>query len=110
MGGGGVLNAWEWRPLLRVMALHAFAYCERLFSLDQALERPVAEGRVRCHADNITVRAPLDEPARRGVRVAVSAPRTNSPTSNARRVIPPQMPKGVEHTRCASPSCAADPA
>lgn len=39
--------------------------------LEEALGEPVAEGRVRYHADNVTVRVPLDAAARQSVRQAV---------------------------------------
>ncbi|MBW7864434.1 MAG: type I-MYXAN CRISPR-associated endonuclease Cas1 [Candidatus Hydrogenedentes bacterium] len=39
--------------------------------LEEALGQPVAEGRVRYHADNKTVRVPLDQEARNRVRAAL---------------------------------------
>lgn len=39
--------------------------------LEESLKQPVAEGRVRYHAENVTVRVPLDDEARRRVRLAV---------------------------------------
>jgi CRISPR-associated protein Cas1 len=39
--------------------------------LEEMLNQPVAEGRVRYHAENVTVRVPLDDEARRNVRLAV---------------------------------------
>src|SRR5579862_7325046 len=39
--------------------------------LEETLGSPVAEGRVRYHASSVTVRVPLDEPARDAVRQAV---------------------------------------
>jgi len=39
-------DASEPRPLIRVMALHALAYCERLFYLEEVEEIRVADHRV----------------------------------------------------------------
>lgn len=125
----------ESKPPLRVMALHALAYCERLFYLEEVeeirvadhrvyagrtlhetidaegewssltlesehwdlrgeawdsdrlqlvaygvllsehLQRPVPEGRIRYHANNKTVRVPIDEAALDGLRRALERAR-----------------------------------
>src|SRR3989304_4304787 len=100
MGRGGILTYSEHEPLIRVMALHALAYCERLFYLEEVEEirladtaifagrtlheelkqeeekqEPVPEGRVRYHSENITVRVPLDEAARSSVNYAITRSR-----------------------------------
>lgn len=43
--------------------------------LEEHLGRPVPEGRIRYHAENVTVRVPLDEAARQSVREAVARAR-----------------------------------
>jgi CRISPR-associated protein Cas1 len=43
--------------------------------LETATGQPVAEGRVRYHAENVTVRVPLDEPHRQMVRQAIARAR-----------------------------------
>jgi CRISPR-associated protein Cas1 len=50
-------------------ALQVSAYA---MLLEAAEHQPVAEGRIRYHADNVTVRVPLDDVARRKVRAAVA--------------------------------------
>ncbi len=43
--------------------------------IEEHLSRPVVEGRVRYHTDNVTVRVPLDDAARQTVRAAVARAR-----------------------------------
>ena len=78
---------------IRVMALHALAYCERLFYLEEVEEIRVADAavyagrrlqyanaRIRYHANNTTVRVPVDDTARADVRSAVARARELSQT------------------------------
>lgn len=53
-------------------ALQVAAYA---MLLEEFLGRPVLEGRIRYHADNVTVRVPLDEAARLNVTMAVQRAR-----------------------------------
>src|SRR5438105_3765549 len=62
-------------PPVRVMALHALAYCPRLFSLEEVEQIRVAEGRVRYHAANVTVRVPINYDARDELRTAIDTAR-----------------------------------
>lgn len=39
--------------------------------LEYQIDKPVSEGRIRYHADNVTVRVPIDDAVRRDVRAAV---------------------------------------
>lgn len=43
--------------------------------LEEAFGQPIAEGRIRYHADNVTVRVPLDDDARRELQEAVDTAR-----------------------------------
>jgi CRISPR-associated protein Cas1 len=49
--------------------LQVSAYC---LLLEEFLKRPVPEGRIRYHADNETVRVPIDDKARKMVNLAVA--------------------------------------
>ncbi len=59
----GRAEAW------RADVLQVAAYC---MLLEDCLKQPVPEGRIRYHADNETVRVPLDDATRRMVRLAVA--------------------------------------
>jgi CRISPR-associated protein Cas1 len=43
--------------------------------LEEAFGQPIVEGRIRYHAANVTVRVPIDEPARTELREAIAAAR-----------------------------------
>ncbi|HOD96302.1 MAG TPA: type I-MYXAN CRISPR-associated endonuclease Cas1 [Candidatus Hydrogenedentes bacterium] len=53
-------------------ALQLYAYC---MLLEEHLGKPITEGRIRYHAENITVRLPLDDAARCKVNQAVARAR-----------------------------------
>lgn len=63
---GKVVTAWP------SDALQVSAYA---MLLEEHVGRPVPEGRIRYHAENVTVRVPLDDVARVSVREAVSRAR-----------------------------------
>lgn len=65
-GEGNVPEAW---PTDR---LQVVAYA---MMLEEALRRTMPEGRVRYHADNVTVRVPIDDAARAELRAAVARAR-----------------------------------
>jgi CRISPR-associated protein Cas1 len=65
-GGNGAAEAWP------SDAVQVSAYG---MLLEEELGEPVAEGRIRYHAENVTVRVPLDEAARTAVQAAVARAR-----------------------------------
>src|SRR5581483_7896435 len=70
--------------------------------LEEALEEPVAEGRIRYHASGVTVRVPLDEAARSEVVRAVERART----LRGARVRPPLTDNARLCFRCSlAPVC-----
>jgi len=70
--------------------------------LEEEIGRAVPEGRVRYHADNVTVRVPLDEAARQAVRDAVA--RARELRSSTQR--PPIAANDRLCTRCSlAPVC-----
>ena len=72
-GPDGEAVAWD------TDALQVAAYA---MLLEEHAGRPVAEARVRYHADNVTVRVPVDEPLRGRVRAAVGRARALSATTD----------------------------
>lgn len=70
--------------------------------LEESLGVPVAEGRVRYHANNVTVRVPLDDAARAGVRAAIARARQLRETLER----PPVTPNERQCIRCSlAPEC-----
>jgi len=70
--------------------------------LEEHLGKPVAEGRVRYHAENVTVRVPLDEAARRQVTDAVARARELRKSTDR----PPVAPSERKCIRCSlAPVC-----
>ena len=70
--------------------------------LEEHLGTPVAEGRIRYHHDNVTVRVPIGEQQRQSVRDAVARAREVA----AQDVRPPVTPHEGRCTRCSlAPVC-----
>jgi CRISPR-associated protein Cas1 len=68
--------------------------------LEEEIGQPVAEGRIRYHADNATVRVPLDNSAREAVRSAIQRAR-------ALRASPERPPVTANENLC--PPCSLAP-
>ncbi len=90
---------------LRIMSLHALAYCERLFYLEEVEEMRVADKRVyagrRLHVE---IEKKEDSRTRKGSVLAqpdVVRRKKKSATGDETQKTPsvriPMMPKGVEH-------------
>ncbi len=70
--------------------------------LEEAMGKHVAEGRVRYHADNVTVRVPLDEEARQAVMDAIERARVLQASTDR----PPVAPNEHLCIRCSlAPVC-----